>query len=449
MESTQLKLISEKLQELASVMSAIIPLEHIKVHPLDHFTSATGEILKVLDNVLESVKQEKSTIEEELRRSVATLRQMQGDLELEDEEIPELCNLFMTKEYLRNELSRALLMRKNVEAEICLVVDDIAEIADDLGAQDELKHVMSVRNREPSIEVREIERAEEKVAYGGEVSVGRLKELRLLRERLRKEREEREMSRDRMYRDTLSYLERLNGADAAVAADQKIFILERLHERYRELVEDRQREFDQLVKEIRRREECMEMERREIPEYLDSENIASVREYNASLKEEQKRHLEEIYNRTYETLKGVAGLFGCEMGEYERSEDGIEQMRAEIEALEAKKELFMSICSLIDRRRELLERMSEFEKIASDPRRLFKSSFQLLSEEKFRNSAFPSLIKIEESLFSLLAEYEERFGVFVRDSVRYREALKNEIDNRIVNKTVFISKFDSPMKKRK
>jgi hypothetical protein len=54
-----------------------------------------------------------------------------------------------------------------------------------------------------------------------------------------------------------------------------------------------------------------------------------------------------------------------------------------------------------------LQKMIEFEKSASDPRRLFQSSFRLLEEEKWRKSCWPNLVKIEDQLISACLAYEE------------------------------------------
>jgi hypothetical protein len=51
--------------------------------------------------------------------------------------------------------------------------------------------------------------------------------------------------------------------------------------------------------------------------------------------------------------------------------------------------------------------MIEFEKSASDPRRLFQNSKRLLEEEKWRKTAWPNLVKIEDKLIVACLEYEE------------------------------------------
>ncbi|CAG8460829.1 10691_t:CDS:10 [Racocetra fulgida] len=70
-----------------------------------------------------------------------------------------------------------------------------------------------------------------------------------------------------------------------------------------------------------------------------------------------------------------------------------------------------NIYRLMLERRALIEKMTEFEKTASDPRRLFQSSFRLLEEEKWRKSCWPNLVKIEDQLISACVEYEESQNV--------------------------------------
>ena len=51
--------------------------------------------------------------------------------------------------------------------------------------------------------------------------------------------------------------------------------------------------------------------------------------------------------------------------------------------------------------------MIDFEKSASDPRRLFRSSFQLVEEEKFRKTCFPTLMKLEQKLEKAIVAWEQ------------------------------------------
>lgn len=106
-----------------------------------------------------------------------------------------------------------------------------------------------------------------------------------------------------------------------------------------------------------------------------------------------------------------------------------------------------------------IKKMKAFEQSASDPRRLFRSSFQLLDEERFRKVAYPTLVKLEDVIRTRLMEVERvkgrpfvlDFGDDEEDHGResgenggdadfaepYAEVLRREVEARYVNETVF------------
>ncbi|CAG8609833.1 11931_t:CDS:10, partial [Dentiscutata heterogama] len=97
-----------------------------------------------------------------------------------------------------------------------------------------------------------------------------------------------------------------------------------------------------------------------------------------------------------------------------------------------------NIYKLMLERRALIEKMTEFEKKASDPRRLFQSSFRLLEEEKWRKSCWPNLVRIEKQLINACITYEEtERKPFMHESMRYLTTLQSEISERIVNQMFF------------
>ncbi|KAF0495845.1 microtubule associated protein-domain-containing protein [Gigaspora margarita] len=96
------------------------------------------------------------------------------------------------------------------------------------------------------------------------------------------------------------------------------------------------------------------------------------------------------------------------------------------------------IFDLMSERRALIEKMIEFEKKASDPRRLFQSSFRLLEEEKWRKSCWPNLVKIEDNLINACITYEEaERKPFMYESIRFLDTLQEEISERTVNQMFF------------
>ena len=68
------------------------------------------------------------------------------------------------------------------------------------------------------------------------------------------------------------------------------------------------------------------------------------------------------------------------------------------------------IIKLILKRKAFIQKMMEFEVIASDPRRLFKSSVVLNREEEFRKTAYPTLLDLETKIRAELEAFEEKTG---------------------------------------
>jgi hypothetical protein len=92
----------------------------------------------------------------------------------------------------------------------------------------------------------------------------------------------------------------------------------------------------------------------------------------------------------------------------------LESIRLEGQALKA----------LMKERKELIQKMIEFEKKASDPKRLFQASFQLIEEEKWRNTCLPRLLLLDRQLIKAIGEYEKLAGkpVMIGDR-RYLDTL--------------------------
>ncbi|KAI8976496.1 microtubule associated protein-domain-containing protein [Pilobolus umbonatus] len=84
------------------------------------------------------------------------------------------------------------------------------------------------------------------------------------------------------------------------------------------------------------------------------------------------------------------------------------------------------------------KKMIDFEKTASDPKRLFQASFQLLEEEKWRNTCLPRLLLLDRSLIKAIQEYEQLTDKPVMiGSRRYLDTLLDEIADREANQTFF------------
>ena len=74
--------------------------------------------------------------------------------------------------------------------------------------------------------------------------------------------------------------------------------------------------------------------------------------------------------------------------------------------------------------------MITFEKDASDPARLFKSSFQLVQEEKFRKTAFPTLVKLENEIVRKIQRWESEKGrTFMYSSSASNDVVADDDDD--------------------
>lgn len=97
--------------------------------------------------------------------------------------------------------------------------------------------------------------------------------------------------------------------------------------------------------------------------------------------------------------------------------------------------------------------MIDFEKTASDPKRLFQASFRLIEEEKWRNTCLPHLLQLDRQLIKAIEEFERLAGkpVMIGER-RYLDTLLDEIADREANQTFFgflnSEPVDRPISKR-
>ncbi|KAG0239238.1 carboxypeptidase C prc1 [Mortierella sp. GBA43] len=116
----------------------------------------------------------------------------------------------------------------------------------------------------------------------------------------------------------------------------------------------------------------------------------------------------------------------------------LDRIQSEIENCRVRYSKSGAVYKLMMTRRNHIEEMISIEQRASNPKRLFQPSFQLVEEEKLRKRAFVTLLKLEGSLIEALEKFEsEHETEFVYDGVRYLETLQAEIDERYVNETAF------------
>ena len=119
--------------------------------------------------------------------------------------------------------------------------------------------------------------------------------------------------------------------------------------------------------------------------------------------------------------------------------EGLQFISRQIASLQPRLTLTAELLEAINARTALIQKMRDFERSASDPARLFRSSFQLLQEEKFRKTALPSLLASEQKLHAKLSQYRESFAeeFFLDDERPYSQLLEEEIAARYLNEGIF------------
>lgn len=425
MSCSEILKIQEKLQRLFDILSTTIPAQSIQDHPFDFYKDRLDELHLFLDKIIHISENERERIEKKAEDTKSKILEYSKQLGLVAPQISEFYNLNLYNEFLENEMKRILAIRSRAQSEIVSLVDEISAI----------KNWLGIKDSAPVIPV-------------DEISLERINYLRMQLAELNISKNEREKMRQYFY-DEIQANAKILGEKVEFTFEEKICELERLMSDLKNRIEERRRELKELKDDILRREQTLKVQPREWDDCLDKANIEKMKIYHEHLKSEQNRLFDEIFANTKKELEEINAIFGIKNSEFEKTEKSLDEMRNLINELLPKKDMFCEIRSLINKRKLLLEKMTEFEKIASDPKRLFKSSFQLNSEEKFRNTAYPSLLKIEESLMDLLHLYESTFGVFEYEGLQYKDSLKLEIENRIINRTIFISRCDSPFRKKK
>lgn len=179
------------------------------------------------------------------------------------------------------------------------------------------------------------------------------------------------------------------------------------------------------------------------------------REWIVQIEQEYKEKIEEIFVQQKRKLEDALATLK-EVTEYEsesinwpeeikdlkftEQEEILLELERKTNDAEEECVILKRIEEFVQERKELLLKMSAFEEQASDPRRLFRSSFQLNSEEKFRKMAVPTLLRVEKEIFTLSQSYFERFKKPVQ--IKKEEIVKDlqeEISHRIINANTFMT----------
>lgn len=120
------------------------------------------------------------------------------------------------------------------------------------------------------------------------------------------------------------------------------------------------------------------------------------------------------------------------------SEEGLEALMNEVDKLKRRLLSSKKLIKLILKRKAFIQKMLEFEVLATDPKRLFKSSTILNKEEAFRKAAYPTLLQLEDAIREALDQFEQETGEpFMWEGDYYLVTLEKEIEERPMDPTVF------------
>ncbi|KAJ3125484.1 hypothetical protein HK098_000243 [Nowakowskiella sp. JEL0407] len=160
-------------------------------------------------------------------------------------------------------------------------------------------------------------------------------------------------------------------------------------------------------------------------------------------------HMADTVNKLLDELTALWDL--CDVDELERqrtlsqistddfySPMTVEYFKEEISKLRTLNERRQFVLEMVEERKQFIQKIIEFEQSASDPKRLFKSSFQLNEEERFRKTCFPTLLKMEDVLKLTIVEYENETGRYLTSNgVRVLDAINQEIHDRFISEGIY------------
>ncbi|KAM0675681.1 hypothetical protein GVAV_001049 [Gurleya vavrai] len=452
--------INEKLNKLTEILKKSQPIEFIYQHPFVYYKEKIDVILNEIDksikeseienenlvvrneNTREKILENKKRLGEEDRLNFEEFKINNSEnnvFEEKDYKDQNLFNLNLEYEYLINEKERLEIKLNKLQVEINSIIDEINKIKECVG------------DCNIESDVKELNKNDNKVSKEYE------EKLKILLNGYKKIKQEKEKQRLDFYKfitDGYKILEKENmdEIDKSIKSNFYSVSIDDLSKKYNAIekeIEDRKTIVKNLIIEIENLENNLEghITFETYKSDINSENLMFLEKRKDFLIKEEERFFENIFVETFNELEEICKVFEMEMVDFEKTKENLQIMKKIINELKNKKDSFLEINDLIKKRDEIKNKMIQFEINASDPKRLFRSSFQLLNEEKFRKNAVPNLLKIENSLLVKVIEYEKNFEAFFYKGEIFRENLENEMKNRIINKSVFImNKAETPRK---
>jgi len=261
---------------------------------------------------------------------------------------------------------------------------------------------------------------------------------------------------DHVTKDSLRIEQELVAAEPAVFTPRiPRSLLRRVHGAWLSIEQDRSESISGSILLISRLWDLLETapsERFTLDPYdLSLKNMELLLAERRKLIDFQQQRFRELYEMHLQELKRLMSALRMNprqqshvlSGIDEYTAEGLQQLSRHLAVLQPKLELTTALIGSIDARISLIQKMREFEVSASDPARLFRSSFQLLQEEKFRKTALPNLLALESKLKGQLTEYLRRYreDFICEESGRelrpFAEVLEEEISGRYLNDSIF------------
>ncbi|KAI8075273.1 microtubule associated protein-domain-containing protein [Gongronella butleri] len=182
---------------------------------------------------------------------------------------------------------------------------------------------------------------------------------------------------------------------------------------------------------------------------LHPDNLAVLQEGFDQMKDIVRVMLDEYLEEIHDEL--VQLWDGCLLTQLERDEfiatvydtaNSMDEIKAimsrHLEYLQHILPAANKVSGIMQERRSLIQAMIDFEASASNPQRLFTASFQLMEEERFRKTCFPTLLQLDDALIKSVQDFESISGKhFMVGTRRYLDILMDEIADRTTNQTFF------------
>lgn len=420
------------LKSLECLFTYQLPSDSLNSNPLDFYAHKLDPVFICIENIVQKTKDEiqtKKEINDGFRQKIKE-RSARVGIEFDNLVFE---NLALECEYLSKFDEKVFLAENRIKMEIDDMVIEINSIKEILGETE-----FCIKN-EASIEQYEI------VFKIYEIYCEKKKEL-----------EKKRVVCVKNILNAYKILERINldSDDVMIQNDHSLVKIDVLHRKskfYAEEIERRKCLVSGLIIQIENLRDVLyfynTIDEEKIIDSITDKNIDMLLNMRDKLVEMEIRYFETIFNETKSKLYEICSVFGMDTVDFEKTKENLDIMKKIIHELSIKKDKFLEIQEIINKRSELKSRMIEFEKSASDPKRLFRSSFQLLDEERFRKTAYPNLLKIEGQILECIEEFEDNFGEFKYKGEVYKDFLSHEIANRIINKNVFImNKSNTPKK---